>query len=281
MVFRWCFNTCRARRDTPSRIQYSSGVVDSNGTIELQAPVQSVTLTSYSQYSQLSVLKGKYFLYTYDGSSSPGVGIYRIDSYSKISSNSTWQYVQIESPVGVRCVDETSIELVGYVNSPNANAFPPSVPDGFTYGALGRLGDGARIATGSYVGTGTYGSGNPNTLTFEFEPKIVIVYEENYRLDQYNIKIIMPGVTSFCVVYGTYSVYINAIVGLQTTWYVESASGLGSNSWPLSPKQSRRNRYPLPRPRLTIQHGCAGQLYSDCYVVIRYSFVVHLSVRGV
>lgn len=38
---------------------------------------------------------------------------------------------------------------------------------------------GARIATGSYVGTGTYGSSNPNSLTFDFEPKLVIIQEEN------------------------------------------------------------------------------------------------------
>lgn len=35
--------------------------------------------------------------------------------------------------------------------------------------------DGVKIATGSYTGTGTYGESNPNSLTFEFEPKIVII----------------------------------------------------------------------------------------------------------
>ena len=34
---------------------------------------------------------------------------------------------------------------------------------------------GVRLATGSYAGTGTYGTSNPNTLTFPFEPKLVIV----------------------------------------------------------------------------------------------------------
>lgn len=34
---------------------------------------------------------------------------------------------------------------------------------------------GVRIATGSYVGTGTYGASNPNSLTFPFEPKLVII----------------------------------------------------------------------------------------------------------
>ena len=36
-------------------------------------------------------------------------------------------------------------------------------------------GVGTKIYTGSYVGTGTYGSSNPNTLTFPFEPKILVV----------------------------------------------------------------------------------------------------------
>lgn len=33
----------------------------------------------------------------------------------------------------------------------------------------------AKIATGSYTGTGTYGSSNPNSLTFVFEPKFIFI----------------------------------------------------------------------------------------------------------
>lgn len=39
---------------------------------------------------------------------------------------------------------------------------------------------GVQIETGSYTGTGTYGSGNPNTLTFGFKPKLVVV-QGNYE----------------------------------------------------------------------------------------------------
>lgn len=39
------------------------------------------------------------------------------------------------------------------------------------------LGDGLKIETGSYTGTGTYGKGNPNELAFEFEPKLVIIQQ--------------------------------------------------------------------------------------------------------
>lgn len=49
----------------------------------------------------------------------------------------------------------------------------PATPAGTTIEYLGVLGDKTSIETGSYVGTGTFGSGNPNTLTFGFEPKFV------------------------------------------------------------------------------------------------------------
>lgn len=37
------------------------------------------------------------------------------------------------------------------------------------------LADGTKIEVGSYVGTGTYGSSNKNSLTFSFDPKVVII----------------------------------------------------------------------------------------------------------
>lgn len=37
----------------------------------------------------------------------------------------------------------------------------------------------ARIATGTYTGTDTYGADNPNVLNFEFVPKMVIVYSDD------------------------------------------------------------------------------------------------------
>ena len=39
----------------------------------------------------------------------------------------------------------------------------------------GQIKDGVKLATGSYTGTGTYGARNPNSLTFDFEPKLVII----------------------------------------------------------------------------------------------------------
>ena len=35
---------------------------------------------------------------------------------------------------------------------------------------------GVKIASGSYVGTGTYGVNNPTRITFDFTPKFVCVH---------------------------------------------------------------------------------------------------------
>lgn len=59
------------------------------------------------------------------------------------------------------------------VNKMQQVAGYPAIPAGTTIEYLGVLGDKTSIETGSYVGTGTFGSGNPNTLTFGFEPKFV------------------------------------------------------------------------------------------------------------
>lgn len=48
-----------------------------------------------------------------------------------------------------------------------------AIPAGTTIEYLGKLGDKARVQVVSYVGTGTYGSDHPNSLTFNFVPKMV------------------------------------------------------------------------------------------------------------
>ena len=50
----------------------------------------------------------------------------------------------------------------------------PAIPAGTTIEYLGKLGDKARVQVLSYVGTGTYGSSNPNSLTFDFVAKFIM-----------------------------------------------------------------------------------------------------------
>lgn len=49
-----------------------------------------------------------------------------------------------------------------------------AIPAGTTIEYLGKLGDKARVQVVSYVGTGTYGSDHPNSLTFDFVPKAIL-----------------------------------------------------------------------------------------------------------
>jgi hypothetical protein len=70
-----------------------------------------------------------------------------------------------------------------------------SVGDVFdTYPAAIRavVSSGTKISTGSYVGTGTYGESNPNSLTFEFAPKLLFMTmaknpEVKYFYDLYHV----------------------------------------------------------------------------------------------
>lgn len=54
-----------------------------------------------------------------------------------------------------------------------------AIPAGTTIEYLGKLGDKARVQVVSYVGTGTYGESNPNSLTFDFVPKVVMIQSPN------------------------------------------------------------------------------------------------------
>ena len=62
-----------------------------------------------------------------------------------------------------------------YLNLWEVSAVAQEITDEYVYTALGQLGNKMQIATGSYVGTGTYGASNPNSITFDFMPKIVLL----------------------------------------------------------------------------------------------------------
>ena len=67
-----------------------------------------------------------------------------------------------------------------FVQSSNRNAYPDSgVSGNYEYTYLGipfdNLVTAPKIEIGSYVGTGSYGQSNPNSLTFGFEPKFLMV----------------------------------------------------------------------------------------------------------
>lgn len=117
-----------------------------------------------------------------------------------------------------------------------------AIPAGTTIEYLGKLGDKARVQVVSYVGTGTYGSSNPNSLTFDFPPKVVMFlrgYKEsstqfNYLYGSYgsdSLVIISADLSNIFAVYNGFGRYNSAyakkdLSGRTITWY----SNEGSNS---------------------------------------------------
>lgn len=70
-----------------------------------------------------------------------------------------------------------------YIYDANRNAYPDSgISGNYEYQYLGFPFENAvnpvKIATGTYTGTGTYGSSNPNRMTFDFEPKMLFIYSK-------------------------------------------------------------------------------------------------------
>lgn len=129
-----------------------------------------------------------------------------------------------------------------YVNSPDPNAYPPAVSDGYTYTAFGQFGSKVRIETGSYVGTGTYGSSNPNSLTFDFAPKALIFLaaynEKQGRLmgissdSNYLSRVPCDALTKTYNAYGSngYQYWKKSADGKTISWYSDNGYGYQHNS---------------------------------------------------
>lgn len=144
--------------------------VSSDGIIALHSP-NTVTINySDSASDANSALKGKFVKRT--GEVSWGIprtivfipnsanitkpAQIRIDSYQEVSGY----------PAGTTTTYPVSTNPNAYQEGSNANT---------TIEYLGKLGNKARVQVVSYVGTGTYGSSNPNSLTFDFVPKMLFV----------------------------------------------------------------------------------------------------------
>lgn len=136
-----------------------------NGTI-YKVPQGATAYDGTAQMTQT------FTYYTYRDSDDDLVRNYGYGTGNPVSAISV-EFIQV--PAG-----ETT-----YEHSTNRNAYPDSgTVDGVTYTFLGKPFEKfptmPQIETGTYIGTGTYGSGNPNTLTFGFPPKLVIVSRDGH-----------------------------------------------------------------------------------------------------
>ena len=157
--------------------KYSDSItIDEVGNLSLTNPLTFTATYSQFRSDYGTTLLGKYLDTT---GLAHEVGIIFIPTNATINYYNGRQ-VEIKNSYVISVGYDENRAFVGYVNSPSPDAYPPAVSDGNTYTLLGQLGDKVRIATGSYTGTGTYGASNPNSLTFEFEPKLVFMFKDKF-----------------------------------------------------------------------------------------------------
>ena len=165
------------------------------GTVTLNAPKETTI-------SSDSTIKRKYVQSMDDGTGEESFsGIW----YIPLDASYSWAYATSPSS-GYKATVDKAQKVTGhagtttttYLNSPSPDAYPPAVDDGYTYTLLGQLGDKVRIATGSYTGTGTYGSSNPNSLTFEFEPTAIFMWM-SFSSSSTDIRFYDSLVTTTCI----------------------------------------------------------------------------------
>ena len=124
--------------------------------------------------------------------------------------------------------DATITDYV-YVNKRQRVTGYAAVPAGTTIEYLGKLGDKARVQVVSYVGTGTYGANNKNSLTFDFPPKILLIAMAQLYSNQTYTGILYPFVGYGSSLLGSDRGYVYDLLcsrnGNSVSWWNESDYG--------------------------------------------------------
>ena len=199
--------------DVSDIFYYSDSIsVDVSGAVSLTNP--SKLYLSYDNYSSASVLKGKYIKKEF---SSQVAFIPTTATFSRKSSGG-WYVVNVSTLTYIDGVAAV-FSHVEYVSSPNSFTYPENGQSGdYWYTRLGQIGEGmAKIETGSYVGTGTYGSSNPNSLTFEFAPKVVFIYPKEPSQNAAGVVAVYGAI--YAIDYATHQAISIIWSNKQMSWY--------------------------------------------------------------
>ena len=210
-------------------ITYSDtiSIAENTGEITLVNP-QTVYIANTN--GNEAVLLGKYC--QTDGVSTPEIILFfplNGVSWTYYTGHGVNNYIK-----GTPCyivTSEPGEPQITYVQSSDRSAYPDSgTSGGYEYEYLGIPFDNAvtapKIETGSYVGTGTYGQANPNTLTFGFVPKLVIIGGRNYQ-NTYGSTIAIMDSAFFMAIAGkssslspdSSSYEVVSITGNSMSWY--------------------------------------------------------------
>lgn len=152
----------------------STKVTITNGIVALSNP-EAITIKSYTNVSTFNAnIPGYYFAFETTGK----YEVYYVDSTVTATYDSSGMSASVQRVVVVNNYGDCE-----YLCASDSSAYPIGNANGYEYCYLGTPFDnarnGAKIQTGSYVGTGAYGAGGKCTLTFNFEPKFVMVFSSS------------------------------------------------------------------------------------------------------
>lgn len=145
---------------SPQLLTGSSLGVTDDGTLSITSPITAGVYNSSKPDTVKSSIAGKYVyipVHSSAGGLKGSTGFFKVDSSVSVAKS--------PGSDGSNVFTFTAQPVTGYA----------AIPAGTTIEYLGKLGDKAMVQVVSYVGTGTYGESNPNSLTFDFVPKAIMV----------------------------------------------------------------------------------------------------------
>lgn len=207
-------------------VQYSDSIhVENDGTIVLDDPKTSVPANYDNRDAFNNAIKNYWKYGEWSDRSNVWYGGSPVTNWSNDYPNSFTNLKQVIATKTSENIGEWE-----FIQATNRNAYPDSGnKDGFDYQYIGVPLDNAvtapKIETGSYVGTGTYGASNPNTLTFGFIPKLVII-KPNSTTDKYHFEVIQGQTKTFSYQDNTnYGKVEISWDGSSISWYCTSDDG--------------------------------------------------------
>ena len=225
------------KSSTKNTYYYADSYTVSGTNLVLNNPATATPY--YSSKASVDVLKGKYCCAAAD--MTDGVSNYLY--YIRPDATAT-QYTDYDNTFGFefdqgnkyKVVEVTTYSEWERLSSPDASAYPSSgVVGNEEYMYVGVPFENAtsphiQVATGSYVGTGASGSNHPCALTFDFAPKMVIVYSGDsygpYANTAYtgsswgtSHQVFYAGSTRFSVYNGYHATTTFSLSGNTLTWY--------------------------------------------------------------
>ena len=177
--------THASNKTTTRTIQYADEIAFNSSNVPYLVNPISVDVSWSNYNSTLNNILGKYVKNIYNNSTT----VYFVPSATSFSDDfdSSEPYYETFFASTIYSITGTTVTDKGswnYIYSSNRNAYPDSgIVDNYEYKYLGipfnNAVNAVKIETGSYMGTGTYGSSNPCSLTFDFSPILVYIVRKD------------------------------------------------------------------------------------------------------